>query len=158
MTRPLRILTWHVHGNYLWYLSHVAHEIVLPVKPGRPHGYGGRAGAFPWPDTVREVPVDRLADEQVDAVVYQAHDHWLVDRHEVLSPAQRAVPQIVVEPPSCHTDVTAPGAAPPAAPSHRRRARRRQSPTDHCPRAVSGSWWAAARPVRRRPGQSFAPS
>jgi hypothetical protein len=97
MTRPLRILTWHVHGNYLWYLSHVAHEIVLPVKPGRPHGYGGRAGAFPWPDTVREVPVDRLADEQVDAVVYQAHDHWLVDRHEVLSPAQRAVPQIVVE-------------------------------------------------------------
>jgi hypothetical protein len=97
MTRPLRILTWHVHGNYLWYLSHVAHEIVLPVKPWRPHGYGGRAGTFPWPDTVREVPVDRLADEQIDAVVYQAHDHWLVDRHEVLSPAQRAVPQIVVE-------------------------------------------------------------
>jgi len=97
MPRPLRLLTWHVHGNYLWYLSHIGHEIVLPVKPGRPHGYGGRAGTFPWPDTVREVPADRLADEQVDAVVYQAHDHWLVDRHELLSPAQQAVPQIVVE-------------------------------------------------------------
>jgi Glycosyl transferases group 1 len=95
--RPLRILTWHVHGNYLWYLSHLPHEIVLPVLPGRPHGYGGRAGAFPWPDSVREVPVERLAHESVDVVVYQAARHWLADRHEVLSPAQRAVPQVVVE-------------------------------------------------------------
>jgi hypothetical protein len=97
MTRPLRVLTWHVHGNYLWYLSHVPHELVLPVRPGRPHGYGGRAGTFPWPDSVREVPVDRLAEVAVDAVLYQAHDHWLDDRHDVLSPAQRSVPQIVVE-------------------------------------------------------------
>jgi Glycosyl transferases group 1 len=95
--RPLRILTWHVHGNYLWYLSHIPHEIVLPVRPGRPHGYGGRAGAFPWPDTVREVPADRLADEPVDAVVYQAHRHWEHDRHRLLSRAQRGVPQIVLE-------------------------------------------------------------
>lgn len=95
--RPLRILTWHVHGNYLWYLSHLPHEIVLPVRAGRPHGYGGRAGAFPWPDSVREVPVERLAEVPVDAVVYQSHEQWLRDRHEVLSPAQRAVPQVVVE-------------------------------------------------------------
>jgi hypothetical protein len=95
--RPLRVLTWHVHGNYLWYLSHVPHEIVLPVRPGRPHGYGGRAGAFAWPDTVNEVPADRIGDVAVDVVVYQAHEHWLVDRHEVLSAEQRAVPQVVVE-------------------------------------------------------------
>jgi hypothetical protein len=95
--RPLRILTWHVHGNYLWYLSHVPHDIVLPVRPGRPHGYGGRAGAFPWPNTVREVPADRIADEAVDVVVYQAHQHWMVDRYDMLSARQRAVPQIVVE-------------------------------------------------------------
>jgi hypothetical protein len=95
--RPLRILTWHVHGNYLWYLSHIPHEIVLPVRPGRPHGYGGRAGAFPWPDTVREVPVDRLGEVDVDVVLHQSHQQWLVDRHEVLSPAQRAVPQLVLE-------------------------------------------------------------
>jgi len=95
--RPLRILTWHVHGNYLWYLSHIPHEIVLPVKPGRPHGYGGRAGAFPWPDSVTEVPADRVAEVEVDAVVYQAHDHWLVDRHEILSDAQRSRPQLVIE-------------------------------------------------------------
>lgn len=97
MTRPLRILTWHVHGNYLWYLSHVPHEFVLPVRDGRPHGYGGRSGSFPWPGTVREVPAEHLREVEVDAVVYQAHHHWLIDRHEVLSPAQRAVPQIVIE-------------------------------------------------------------
>jgi hypothetical protein len=95
--RPLRILTWHVHGNYLWYLSHLPHEIVLPVRPGRPHGYGGRAGAFPWPDTVREVPADRIADEQIDVVLFQAHEHWRRDRHEILSRAQRSVPQVVLE-------------------------------------------------------------
>jgi hypothetical protein len=97
VTRRLRILTWHVHGNYLWYLSHLRHEIVLPVRPGRPHGYGGRSGAFPWPDTVREVPADRVREVEVDAVVYQAHDQWLVDRHELLSPSQRAAPQLVIE-------------------------------------------------------------
>jgi hypothetical protein len=95
--RPLRILTWHVHGNYLWYLSHIPHEIVLPVRPGRPHGYGGRAGAFPWPDTVREVPAEDVAAVDVDVVLYQSHQHWLVDRHEVLSERQRSVPQVVLE-------------------------------------------------------------
>ena len=29
MNRKLRVLTWHVHGNYLWYLSHVPHELWL---------------------------------------------------------------------------------------------------------------------------------
>ena len=115
MTRPLRLLTWHVHGNYLWYLSHIPHEIVLPVRSGRPHGYGGRAGSFPWPDSVREVPVEHLGKVAVDAVIYQAHEHWMVDRHEVLSAAQRAVPQIVIEhdpPRQSPTDTRAPGRRP----------------------------------------------
>jgi hypothetical protein len=97
VVRPLRILTWHVHGNYLWYLSHVPHEVVLPVRAGRPHGYSGRAGSFPWPDSVREVPAERIGQVDVDAVLYQDHRHWLVDRHEILSPRQREVPQIVLE-------------------------------------------------------------
>ena len=41
--RPLRILTWHIHGSYLQYLSSIRHEIFLPVKPDRPTGYGGPA-------------------------------------------------------------------------------------------------------------------
>jgi hypothetical protein len=95
--RPLRVLTWHVHGNYLWYLSHVPHEIYLPVRPGRPPGYGGRSGTFPWPDRVHEVPADQVANLDVDVVLYQSHQHWLIDRHELLSPAQRALPRVFLE-------------------------------------------------------------
>jgi hypothetical protein len=95
--RRLRVLTWHVHGNYLWYLSHIPHEILLPVRTGRPHGYGGRAGAFAWPANVREVPAEDVRHADVDVVLYQSHAHWLADRHELLSDRQRALPQVVVE-------------------------------------------------------------
>jgi len=69
--RPLRILTWHVHGTYLWALAHLHHELYLPVRPHRPPGYGGRCGAWPWPGNVHEVPVDDVADLPLDAVLYQ---------------------------------------------------------------------------------------
>jgi Glycosyl transferases group 1 len=94
--RPLRILTWHVHGTYLWYLSHIRHELIVPVKAGRPPGYGGRAGAWRWPPNVREAPAATVADQDVDAVLYQSHQNWLVDR-PALSAGQRRVPQIVLE-------------------------------------------------------------
>ena len=104
MTRPLRILTWHVHGSYLHYLSHVPHEFILPVKPGRPEGYGGRSPGFPWRDTLREVPADRVRGMAFDCVLHQSHRNWEVDRHEILSPAQRDLPRIVLEhdPPLLH--------------------------------------------------------
>ncbi|MDQ3896953.1 MAG: glycosyltransferase family 4 protein [Actinomycetota bacterium] len=95
--RPLRILTWHVHGYYLWYLSHVPHDIYLPVKPGRPPGYGGRGATFPWPSNVYEVPADEVAGLELDCVLSQSHDNWLRDREEILSPAQLALPAIHVE-------------------------------------------------------------
>ena len=95
--RPLRILTWHVHGNYLWYLSRVPHEIFLPVRPGRPPGYGGRGETFTWPDNVHEVPSEDVAGLDLDCVVTQSQDNWALDRHELLSPAQLALPAIHVE-------------------------------------------------------------
>ena len=52
----MRVLTWHVHGSYLWYLSHVPVTWLLPVRPGRSDGYGGRGETFDWPDNVLEVP------------------------------------------------------------------------------------------------------
>ena len=57
-SQRLRVLTWHVHGNYLWYLTHAPHDFYVPVKPGRPHPYGGRTGTFPWPDNLYEVAAD----------------------------------------------------------------------------------------------------
>lgn len=102
--RRLRILTWHVHGSYLYYLSHIPHDIYLPVQPGRPHGYGGRAGHFPWPDNVYEAPVDELPGMDFDCVLYQAAEHYQHDRWDLLSARQRELPAIYLEhdPPRFH--------------------------------------------------------
>ena len=105
MSRPLRILTWHVHGNYLWALAHIGHQLLLPVREGpagsgvegRPPGYIGRTPSFPWPGNVVEVPAERVADSEVDVVLHQSRQNWEVDRHEILSPAQRAGPTAYVE-------------------------------------------------------------
>jgi len=95
--RPLRVLTWHVHGSYLWYLAHGPYELVLPVKPGRPEGYGGRTPSFAWPDTVREVPAEAVRDESFDVVLTQSRRNWEVDRHELCSDAQLALPRVHLE-------------------------------------------------------------
>lgn len=94
--RPLRILTWHIHGNYLYYLSQVPHELYLPV--GRQtEGYGGRLPGFPWPDRVHEVPADEVRHLDLDVVLFQSRRNWLVDQEEILSPAQRRLSRIYLE-------------------------------------------------------------
>jgi hypothetical protein len=102
VSERLRILTWHVHGNYLWSLAQIGHELALPVRPGdgpegRAPGYIGRTPGRPWPDNVVEVPAERVADTDVDVVLYQTRQNWEVDRHEILSPAQRAGPSVYLE-------------------------------------------------------------
>lgn len=96
-SRRLRVLTWHVHGNYLWYLSRTPHDFYLPVRPGRPHPYGGRAGTFPFPDNVRELPADEVRRHEFDCVIFQSKGNYLLDQHEILSAAQRRLPRIFVE-------------------------------------------------------------
>ena len=34
--KTMRVLTWHVHGSYLYYLAHAPHDFYVPVKEGRP--------------------------------------------------------------------------------------------------------------------------
>jgi Glycosyl transferases group 1 len=93
----LRVFTWHVHGNYLWYLSRVPVEWYVPVAPGRPAGYGGRTHSFPWPDNLHEVPVDDVRDLDIDCVLFQSHGHWLADQYRVLSERQRRLPRVFLE-------------------------------------------------------------
>lgn len=113
--RPLRVLTWHVHGGYLWYLAlagagpggrlagagpggrMASYELVLPVKPERPEGYGGRTPSFAWPETVREVPAEAVRDQPFDVVLTQSRHNWEVDRHELLTDAQLALPRVHLE-------------------------------------------------------------
>ncbi|MCA9874738.1 MAG: glycosyltransferase [Anaerolineales bacterium] len=104
MTRPLRILTWHVHGNYLYYLAQVPHEFYLPIKPGRPEGYGGRLPGFNWPSNVHDIPAEAVRETTFDCILYQSHKNYLEDQHEILSPAQRCLPRIFLEhnPPRQH--------------------------------------------------------
>jgi glycosyltransferase involved in cell wall biosynthesis len=93
-----RVLTWHVHGSYLLSLSRLGHELVLPVKPGRPHPYGGRAGAFRWPHNIVEVDARRVRElDDLDLVLYQSLDAWRGDRLQLLSDEQRALPAIYLE-------------------------------------------------------------
>lgn len=96
-TRRLRILTWHVHGSYLYYLSRVPHDIFLPTRAGRPEGYGGRTPSFHWPDNVHELPAEEVARRHFDVVLFQSHRNWMIDRHEILSAAQRNGPRVYLE-------------------------------------------------------------
>jgi glycosyltransferase involved in cell wall biosynthesis len=102
--RALRILTWHVHGNYLYYLTQVPHDWYVLSKPGRPPGYAGRCGELPWGDNVHDLPVDRMGEMQFDCIVYQSHAHYEVDRHELLTEWQQRLPRIYLEhdPPQAH--------------------------------------------------------
>jgi glycosyltransferase involved in cell wall biosynthesis len=102
--RPLRVLTWHIHGNYLLYLSQANVEFYLPVKPGRHEGYGGRGHTFPFPDRVRDVPEEEIRNLEIDCVLYQTRTNSEVDGPAILSDAQRALPRIYLEhdPPQGH--------------------------------------------------------
>lgn len=95
--RPLRVLTWHVHGSYLYYLTQAPHEFHLPVKPGHPEGYGGRSGSFAWGDHVHEVPAEDVHRREFDVVLFQSRRNWEEDQFEVLSPAQRRLPRVYLE-------------------------------------------------------------
>jgi hypothetical protein len=66
----MRVLVWNVHGSYMTALVQGPHEYLLPLTAaGDPNG-GGRCG-YPWPQAAREVPVEALADEEIDVVVLQ---------------------------------------------------------------------------------------
>lgn len=95
--RPIRVFTWHIHGNYLLYLSRANVEFVIPHKPGRHEGYGGRGTTFPFPDRVREVPAGRIRDEEFDCVLFQTRRNYEVDQHEILSDRQRRLPRVYLE-------------------------------------------------------------
>jgi hypothetical protein len=97
VTRKLKILTWHQHGSYLAYLTHVPHGFYLPVKPGRPHPYGGKVGPFGWGDNVHEVPVDEVPGLDLDCIVFQSVAQYAEEQHRVLSAAQRRLPRIYIE-------------------------------------------------------------
>ena len=95
--RRYRILTWQVHGNYLYYLTQAPHEFHVLSKPGFPPGYGGRNGNLPFGPNVHDCPVERVRELEFDAVLYQSLPHYQRDGPELLSAAQRRLPALYLE-------------------------------------------------------------
>lgn len=107
MNRPqrrLRILTWHVHGNYLYYLTQVPHEFYLVTDAQRSTHHSGRSGILPWGDNVHEAQVGEIAGMAFDAILFQSRDAWEREQHLILSEAQRRLPRLYLEhdPPQQH--------------------------------------------------------
>jgi hypothetical protein len=92
-----RVLTWHVHGSYLFYLTHAACRFYLPVREDRVDGYGGKVPGYAWGPNVAEVPADQVRDLELDCVLYQAPHHYETERNSLLSEAQRRLPYAYLE-------------------------------------------------------------
>ena len=95
--RRLKILTWHTHGSYLYYLSHVPHDFYVISKPGRPPGYGGRCGSLRWGSNVHDQPAATLKGRRFDCVLYQDDPQYLEDRYQMLDDDQQKLPSIYIE-------------------------------------------------------------
>ncbi len=102
--RRLRVLTWHVHGNYLYNLTQVPQDFYLVTDEARSPHHSGRSGTLPWGDNVHEAPVEQIAQMEFDVVLFQSRAAWEDEQHRILTPAQRALPRIVLEhdPPQQH--------------------------------------------------------
>lgn len=101
---PLNILTWHVHGNYLYYLTQVPHHFWIVTKPGNPPGYADPGTGFPWGPNVHAIPYDQVKDATFDCVLFQSRGPYEQDVSAMLSPAQRELPRVYIEhdPPQGH--------------------------------------------------------
>lgn len=93
----LKILTWHVHGSYLYYLTQSPHEFYLPVKPGKPEGYGGRLAGFPWGDNVHDIAADAVRHQDFDCILFQSRRNYVQDQFDILSEQQQQLPRLYLE-------------------------------------------------------------
>lgn len=95
--RRLRILTWHTHGSYLYYLSQLPHDLFVLSKPDRPPGYGGRCGDFRWGGNVIDMPVSEVQAHAFDCIIFQDDPQYLQDQYLYLSAEQRRLPRLYIE-------------------------------------------------------------
>lgn len=95
--RKLKILTWNVHGSYLYYLSQGGYELCIPVKEKKEDGYYGRGKTFPFGENVIEIPVEDVKDAALDCILFQSRKNYLVDQFKILNEQQRSLPRIYLE-------------------------------------------------------------
>jgi len=101
----MNIFTWHIHGSYLYYLSQGNYNIYIPVTASRKEeGYYGRGETFPFGSNVIEVPVEDVPGLDIDCILFQTNQNYLVDQYKILTEEQRSLPRIYLEhdPPRQH--------------------------------------------------------
>jgi len=94
--RP-KVLTWHVHGSYLYYLSQGEYDIYIPVRDEKTEGYFGRGETFPFGANVIEIPASEVKNVSFDCILFQSERNYLTDQHEILADWQKRLPRIYVE-------------------------------------------------------------
>ena len=67
----MKVLLWHVHGAWTTAFVHGDHDYTVPVVADRGPDGVGIARTYAWPEDVRELPPERLRDEDFDVVVLQ---------------------------------------------------------------------------------------
>ncbi|MGE5450749.1 MAG: glycosyltransferase family 4 protein [Acidobacteriota bacterium] len=104
MSRKLRILTWHVHGNYMYYLSQVPHDFYLVADAERSTHHSGRSGILPWGDNVHDAPIEQIKGMSFDVILFQSRQAYEQEQFQILSSEQRRLPRIYLEhdPPQQH--------------------------------------------------------
>ncbi|MBI3546669.1 MAG: glycosyltransferase family 4 protein [Gammaproteobacteria bacterium] len=95
--RRLKIFTWHVHGAYLYYLSHLPHDIYVPYRADRSADYSGKWGHIPWPDNLHDIAAEDVRNLDLDCIIFQLPKHYLSDQHEILSEIQRRKARIFLQ-------------------------------------------------------------
>lgn len=91
--KRLKIFTWHVHGAYLFYLSHIDHDIYIPAGDGRL----GKVGAIANRGNVYEIPVERIRHSHFDCILFQSKDAYVQDQYKIFSEQQLELPKIYLE-------------------------------------------------------------
>ena len=93
----IRILTWHIHGSYLYYLSQGNFEIILPTSEKKTEGYIGKGSTFPFKENVIEVPASEVRTLSLDCILFQTPSNYITDQYAILSDKQRQLPKIYLE-------------------------------------------------------------
>lgn len=93
----IKIFTWHVHGSYLYYLSQGNYVIYIPVDEAKSNGYAGRGETFPFGANVIEVEAEDVKNLELDLILFQDDDNYLLHQYEILSEHQRTLPKIYLE-------------------------------------------------------------
>ncbi|HBW82116.1 MAG TPA: LPS biosynthesis transferase, partial [Sphingobacterium sp.] len=94
MTHKPRVLTWHIHGSYLYYLSQGDYILYIPYTPERGPRYGGRGTTFPFGDNVIEVPAGEVRNLDLDLILFQCDENYLEDQYLILSEVQQQLPRM----------------------------------------------------------------